>query len=357
MQPFSRTLATMLLAASLAVGACSDGNDAPSLNATIEAFTATPQVYMRGEAVELRWRVEDALLLDLQIYRGSAMPDGRQSWSCMREGADMVCTAPQIPGSADGWSCSATDCRKPVDEDMEGYGSIPLNPDQESVGNYIAWVDDTTTFRLQAEGNGGVVATAWVQVVVNDGTGARIVSFHAWPTPALIGEEVTVAYRTEGCDSVDQVSATPMLTSSELVQADGNDNVRGTYAWLEATETRDFYLGCHPEGEVDTARIRSHITVPVIVLPEVCERIDVFTVTPATEVAPGTEVEVRWQVSNADWVRGESSPETTPPFYIGSTRFSGTWTGTVSETTTFNISAEGECRVAAASHTVTVVDE
>jgi hypothetical protein len=357
MNRLDRVTAIALLSASLALGACASSNEEPRLDASIIAMTATPQVLSRGESVDLRWRVADTLLLTLYSLPGSAMPDDQQAWRCTRERGDMVCTAPAIPATADGWACDGTSCRRSVEDDADGYAPIALTPPVSPAGTYLFWPDETTTYRLDAEGNSGTVAMAWVQVVISDHVGARIVSFHAWPTPALRGEEITISYRTEGCDTVDQVAAEPTLTAAELVPAEGNNNEQGSYTWLAATETRDFYLGCHPADEVETARIRSHITVPVIELPEVCERIDFFDVTPSADVEPGTEIVVEWQVSNAEWVEGGAEPEPEPDFYISSMRFSGRWTGTIAEDTTFSIEAHGRCHGASARHTVNVVDE
>lgn len=363
MHVLSRTV-TLLLVSSLALVSCTD--DEPSMDTSIEAFTGTPQVIRRGESVDLRWRVRDTLLIDLRAYRGSAMPDATQAWSCRLEGRDMVCRAPRIPPSDNGWTCEGDTCRRSVDDDLGQYAHVDLGPEHIPTGNYTVWPDETFTYRLEAQGSGNARSVAWVQVVLNDQPSARIVSFSAWPTPALIGEDVTISYRTEGCDTVDDISVDgdPTLTSAmiregELIEAEGNDHTAGTYTWTEATETHDFYLGCHPAEETDNedARIRSHITIPVIQQPEICERIDLFSVLPAAEVAPGTEIEVSWQVSNARSVSGEAVPAPSDPFYIGSTRFSGTWRGTIEETTVFTITAVGECHDVTASHEVTVVDD
>jgi hypothetical protein len=356
MHSFIRGVATLLLASSLVLGACTGDNDPLRLTASIEAFSGTPQVITRGEGVVLRWRAEDALVLDLYAYPGDAMPDDRQAWSCVRDQDDMVCRAPQIPSSSDGWDCDGETCRKSIEDDADGYRMIQLGPENNVMGNYSIWPDSTTTYRLTAEGNVGETATSWLQVVVTEERATRILNFYAYPTPALIGEEVVISYTTEGCDAVDEVSSIPTLTRSEMERSEGSNEVSGSYTWFEANDTRDFYLGCHPAGAVETARIRSHITVPVIQIPEVCERIDLFSVVPSAEVEPGTEIEVSWQVSNANRISGEADPEPEDGFYIGSTRFSGTWRGRIYETTTFTIQAPGECRVATASHTVTVVE-
>ncbi len=359
MQWLNRVSVLLATAVVLSAAACSDPNDVPAVSASIEAFTGTPGVLNQGQRTSLRWRAADALTFQLEELTRSAMPDENQPWNCTREGGSMVCTAPAVPGSASGWDCGGNSCSRPIDDDEEGYRPIVIGATSIPIGSLDVWPDRTSTYRITAQGTGGVEAMAWVQVVVASEGGARIASWTAWPSPAIVGESVTLSYRTEGCDSVDTPGTTPAIPRSELVGDDANDNRRGFYTWTAATTTRDFYFACHPETEEDNedARIRSHITVPVIQMPDVCERIEVFEAVPSTPVPAGTEVTISWSVANATSVSGEADPEPARAFYVGSARFEGTWTGAVDEETTFTLYADGECGGAVADLTVRMSED
>lgn len=366
MQRLYRATVLLGIAGALTVLACVDSNEAPAVVASIDAFSATPQVIMQNERVELRWRVSDSLVFRLSRLNRNAvgeddpwlMPDDTQPWSCMRDGNAMVCDAPDTSSAGDEWSCGDGSCQRSIDDSYE-YINIDVPTTATPSGSYTVWPEITTVYRIEAEGNAGETAMAWLQVVVGSTETARIVSWFATPSPALTGEPVTLEYRTEGCEAVDYATWPP-LGADELELEDGYDEEQGTMIWHEADETRDFYLGCQPVGADDSVRIRSHITVPVIDMPEICERIDYFSVVPAGNVEPGTEITVEWRVSSppATSVGGEAEPQ--PPdreFRIGSGRFEGNWTGRIYEETTFFVRAFGECMGAQAQHTVTIIDE
>lgn len=362
------TRATVLpaLAGILLVFACVDSNEAPAVVASIEAFSATPQVVLQNENVELRWRVSDTLVFRLSRLNRNAvdederwlMPDETQPWVCMRNGNSMECSAPDASASGEGWSCGDGSCSRAMDDSFN-FRTIDTPTTATPIGSYTVWPEITAVYRIEAEGNAGQTATAWVQVVVGSTDSARIVHWHATPSPALAGEPVTLEYQTEGCEGVDY-AAWPPLGEDELEIQDGYTDEEGVLIWHEADETRDFYFGCHPVGADESVRIRSHISVPVIDMPEICERIDYFSVVPAGNVEPGTEITVEWRVSNppATSVGGEAVPQPSDrEFRIGSARFEGTWTGRIYEDTTFIIRAFGECQGAQAQHTVSIAED
>lgn len=358
MHRLSRLIILAALVGSLSFAACTDPNDEPAIAASIEAFSGVPQVIAQGERVELRWRTTDGLVFELEERVGSVMPDATQAWTCVRESNNMVCTAPSIPSGDDEWTCDGETCRRPIENDADDYRPITVAPTAFPIGSLDVWPDATSTFRISAEGNSGVVAMAWVQVVITSEEQARIVYWTASRSPAIVGESVELHYRTEGCDQIDW-SASPSLARGEVTEDDDNNAERGTFTWLAATETRDFYLGCHPTAEEENrdARIRSHITIPVIQMPDLCERIELFQVVPPGPVIPGTSVEVSWVARNATEITGSAEPLPEDGFYVGATSFEGSRTVTIEEETTFTISVEGECGGASVSHTVGIIED
>ena len=347
-----RLTVLFVVAGSLTLTACVESNDIPEVSARVEAFSATPQVLHPGERTDLRWRVTDALVFRLARLNESAMPDATQPWRCHRAGTNMVCTAPNIPESADGWDCSDESCSRAIDEEQEeAYLPIDVTPTTVDAGSFEVWPGVTSTYRIEVEGNTGAIDIAWIQVAVTTAERARILSFTAYPTPAIVGEPVSLFYITEGCDSVQTPTATPPLDAGELVSDDDNTNRNGSFVWQAATETRDFYLSCPDEG------LRSHITIPVIQMPDICEQIERFDVSPTDRVPAGTEVTVSWRVINADSISGSADPEPSRPFYIGSSVFEGTWRGAIEEETTFTISATGECFGVEESQVVEIVED
>lgn len=350
--------ATVLLAllGALAFVSCVEPNEPPAVAASIEAFTGTPQALRMSERVLLRWRVENALVFRLEQHLGSVMPDDTQAWSCLREGDTMVCTAPNLPGSADGWTCGDGACRRPVADDAASYSPIEVPTTATPIGSWEAWPDRTTTYRITAEGTAGQPAMAWIQAVITTQDEARIDYWFASPTPALVGEVVTFQYHTHGCAQIEPV-AFPYLDEDEFWFEGDYTNEEGTLTWV-ADQDRDFYLGCRPEGADESTMIRSHITVPVIETPEICERIDRFDVTPAGNIEPGDTVRVEWSVNRAYATgitgRGEPAGTTSPEFRIPSGTYEGYWEGRVNAETTFIIEVRGECSGAEARHTVTM---
>lgn len=356
--------ATVLLAilaplGALAIAACVEPLETPAVAASIEAFTGTPQSLHMSERVVLRWRVENALVFRLEQHLGSVMPDATQAWTCVREGNSMVCTAPVVPASAAGWTCGEGECRRPVTDDAEDYSTIEVPTTATPVGSWEGWPDRTTTYRIVAEGNAGEPAMAWVQAVITYEDEARIDYWFASPTPALVGEVVTFRYHTHKCAQIEPV-AFPYLNDNEFRFEGDYTNEEGTLTWV-ADQDRDFYLGCRPEGGDASAMIRSHITVPVIETPEICERIDRFDVTPAGNINPGDTVRVEWYVNRAyaTSVSGRAEPAgtTSPEFRIPTSTLEGFWEGRVNAETTFIIRAYGACNGAEARHTVTMVTD
>jgi hypothetical protein len=361
MHRFLRATVLVAILAAASTVACVDTNDVPAVAATIHAFTGTPQVIHRTERVVLRWHVENAVMFRLEERAGSIMPDATQAWACMREGDTMVCTAPNLPASGDGWTCGDGSCSRAMGEvPDDGFAPIALPTTATPVGSWEVWPDRNTTYRIEAQGTGGQTATAWIQVAITEQDEARILYWFASPSPAPAGESVTFEYRTEGCDQV-QAVAVPELPRQQFDFQEGYDNEQGTLIWESAEQSGDFYLACHPIGADETALIRSHITVPVIETPEICERIDLFEVTPASNIVSGDTVTIEWYVDRnfATSVEGEAEPSgtTDPIFRIGSAIFEGTWSGRVFDETTFIIRAFGECRGAERRHTVTMRED
>lgn len=224
----------------------------------------SPQVIRAGEAVEITWETSSSLETRLDEVGESAFPDATQPWTCRREEELMVCQAPRIPEDANGWDCGPDDCRRPFSNDAAAlYRPRNIGEVTYENGSDLVYPDVTSSYRLCLIIADECHPVAWAQVVVVPEGEARIDVWTAWPSPALRGEPVSLTYVTHGCDAI-ELAAFPPLGSGELTREAGSDDEGGRFFWEEATQSRDFYLGCHPIAEDSSVRIRSRIFVEVV---------------------------------------------------------------------------------------------
>jgi len=194
-----------------------------------------------------------------------------------------------------------------------GVGSQPVS------GSVVVHPAQTTTYTLSATGPGGTV-TSQTTVTVTSGPG---ISFSASPALIVFGDQSTLTWST--------TNATSVFIDHGL----GTKPASGSFA-VSPTATTTFTLTATGPGGTSTAQA----TVTVIRLPSIT-----FAATPNTVTSGGVST-LTWNVSDADTVTIDHG--------IGSVAAFGTSRVTVTQTTTYRLTASNLAGTVSATVTVTV---